>query len=53
MTAIAFFRRHRRAVQVFGAVLLIVLGLVMVTGLWNVWTLQLQTWFQNEVSLPL
>lgn len=53
MNALAFFRRHRRAVQVFGGVLLIVLGLVMVTGLWSAWTLQLQTWFQNEVSLPL
>lgn len=53
LVALAFFRRHRRAVQVFGGVLLIVLGLVMVTGLWSAWTLQLQTWFQNEVRLPL
>lgn len=53
MRALAFFRRHRRAVQVFGGVVLLLLGLVMLTGLWTAWTVQLQTWFQNEWVMPL
>ena len=53
LKAMAFFRRHRVAVMRVGGVLLIVLGLLMVTGLWNAWMIQLQTWFQNEVRLPL
>lgn len=33
--SLAFFRRHVRAVNVVGGVLLIVLGVLMVTGLWT------------------
>ena len=33
--------------------LLIVLGLLMVTGLWGTWINQLQFWFANEVRLPI
>lgn len=53
MAALGFFRRHRVAVMRFGGGLLILLGLLMVTGLWNTWVLQLQTWFANEVRLPI
>lgn len=53
MAALDFFRRHRVAVMRFGGGLLILLGLLMVTGLWNTWVLQLQTWFANEVRLPI
>jgi cytochrome c-type biogenesis protein len=51
--ALAYFRRHRRALQWFGGGLLIVLGLLMVTGLWGTWINQLQFWFANEVRLPI
>ncbi len=34
-SALAFLRRHARAIQVLGASLLIVLGVLMVTGLWG------------------
>ncbi|WP_180536742.1 cytochrome c biogenesis CcdA family protein [Micrococcus luteus] len=53
MGALAFFRTHRVAVMRFGGGLLIALGLVMVTGLWNMWVIELQTWFANEVRLPI
>jgi cytochrome c-type biogenesis protein len=53
MGAMAFFRRHRVAVMRFGGGLLIVLGALMVSGLWNSWVVQLQTWFANEVRLPI
>jgi cytochrome c-type biogenesis protein len=40
--AIAFLRRHIRAVNIIGGVLLIAIGLLMVTGVWNYWIIQLQ-----------
>lgn len=51
--ALAFFRKHRRGLQYFGGGMLIVLGLLMVTGLWGTWINQLQFWFANEVRLPI
>ncbi|MFC7401210.1 cytochrome c biogenesis CcdA family protein [Citricoccus sp. GCM10030269] len=53
MGALAFFRTHRLAVMRFGGGLLIVLGLLMVSGLWNTWVVELQTWFANDVRLPI
>ncbi|WP_051441659.1 cytochrome c biogenesis CcdA family protein [Arthrobacter sp. H14] len=53
MGALDFFRRHRLTLQRFGGGLLIVLGLLMVTGLWGAWVSQLQDWFANEVRLPI
>jgi cytochrome c-type biogenesis protein len=51
--AMAFFRKHRVAVMRFGGGLLIVLGLLMVSGLWGTWVNELQFWFANEVRLPI
>lgn len=53
MGALAFFRKHRRGLQWFGGGMLIVLGLLMVTGLWGTWINELQFWFANEVRLPI
>lgn len=53
MGALAFFRRHKRAVSMFGGSMLIVLGLVMATGLWGTWVAELQNWFANDVRLPI
>ncbi|TAM68176.1 MAG: cytochrome c biogenesis protein CcdA [Microbacteriaceae bacterium] len=39
---IAFLRRHTRAVNLIGGGLLIAIGLLMVSGVWNYWIIQLQ-----------
>jgi cytochrome c-type biogenesis protein len=39
--SVAFLRRHIRAVNIAGGVLLILIGLLMVSGLWNEWMLRL------------
>jgi cytochrome c-type biogenesis protein len=51
-TAIGFLRRHIRVVNIIGGVLLIVLGLLMVTGLWTDIMSRL-TAVMNSVLLPL
>jgi cytochrome c-type biogenesis protein len=50
--SVAFVRRHIRAVNIAGGVLLIVLGLLMVTGVWTQMMAQLQGVFRS-VPLPL
>jgi cytochrome c-type biogenesis protein len=41
-SSIAWVKRHIRAVNIVGGVLLILIGLLLVTGLWNVWLADLQ-----------
>lgn len=36
MGRLAFLRRHQRGIVIFGGIMLIVLGLLMVTGVWNI-----------------
>lgn len=50
--SVAFVRRHIRAVNIAGGVLLIVLGLLMVTGVWTQIMARLQGVFAS-VPLPL
>lgn len=50
--SVAFLRRHIRVVNIIGGVLLITLGVLMVTGVWNMWMSQLQGVFLS-VPLPL
>jgi cytochrome c-type biogenesis protein len=40
--AVTFLKRHIRAVNLLGGMLLIVIGVLMVSGLWNSWLLDLQ-----------
>jgi cytochrome c-type biogenesis protein len=41
-SAVAFLKRHIRLVNIVGGLLLVAIGVLMVSGLWNSWTLQLQ-----------
>jgi cytochrome c-type biogenesis protein len=40
--AVSFLKRHVRVINLLGGVLLIFIGTLMVTGVWNVWILDLQ-----------
>ncbi len=42
-------RRHGRQVQVFGGVLLLIVGLLLVTGVWG----DLMGWLRNELAIDL
>lgn len=41
-STIAFLRKHIRAINIAGGVMLIVLGVLMVTGVWTAWIYSLQ-----------
>ena len=47
--AVAFLKRHIRAINLMGGALLILIGLLMVTGVWNAWLLDLQGVIGNFV----
>lgn len=40
--AVLFLKRHVRAINIFGGVLLIIIGTLMLSGIWNAWMLGLQ-----------
>lgn len=41
-SAVAFLKRHIRAINIFGGTLLIVIGFLMVSGFWTTWIYSLQ-----------
>ena len=40
--AVAFLKRHIRSINLLGGALLILIGVLMVSGIWNAWLLDLQ-----------
>lgn len=53
VSAFGWLRRHSRAIQVFGGVLLIAVGVALVTGLWNDFVSWVRDAFVSDVRLPL
>jgi cytochrome c-type biogenesis protein len=51
--AFGWLRRHTRAIQVFGGVLLIIVGLALVSGAWNEFTSWVRDGFVSDVRLPI
>ncbi|MCX7520677.1 sulfite exporter TauE/SafE family protein [Microbacterium sp. STN6] len=47
--AVAFLKRHTRGINLFGGALLILIGLLMVTGVWGLWMDQLKVVIPNFV----
>ncbi|MEB4208627.1 cytochrome c biogenesis CcdA family protein [Mycobacterium sp. 94-17] len=50
---LAWLRRHTRAIQIFGGVLLITVGALLVTGVWNDFIAWLRDAFVSDVRLPI
>ena len=48
-SSVTFLKLHIRAINIAGGVALIVLGALMVTGLWNIWIYQLQAVISSYV----
>ncbi|OBJ54681.1 cytochrome c biogenesis CcdA family protein [Mycobacterium sp. 1423905.2] len=53
VAGLGWLRRHTRAIQVFGGVLLIAVGAALVTGVWNDFVSWLRDAFVTDVRLPI
>jgi cytochrome c-type biogenesis protein len=53
VAGLGWLRRHTRAIQVFGGALLIVVGVLLVTGVWNDFISWLRDAFVSDVRLPI
>lgn len=53
VNAFGWLRRHTRAIQLFGGVLLVAVGLGLVTGVWNDFVSWVRDAFVSDVRLPL
>lgn len=49
--SVAWVRRHIRAINIAGGVMLMLLGLLMVTGLWTMASNELQGWLSGVVTI--
>jgi cytochrome c-type biogenesis protein len=50
---LTWLRAHARAIQIFGGVLLIVVGTALVTGVWNDFVSWVRDAFVSDVTLPI
>ena len=50
---LGWLRRHTRAIQIFGGLLLIVVGLALVTGVWNDFVSWVRDAFVSDARLPI
>ncbi|WP_029118040.1 cytochrome c biogenesis CcdA family protein [Mycobacterium sp. URHB0044] len=53
MNGLGWLRRHTRAIQIFGGVLLILVGTALVTGLWADFISWVRDAFVSDVRLPI
>jgi cytochrome c-type biogenesis protein len=53
MDGLGWLRRHTRAIQIFGGVLLILVGLALVTGVWSDFVSWVRDAFVSDVRLPI
>ena len=50
---LGWLRRHTRTIQIFGGVLLIVVGIALVTGVWDDFVSWVRDAFVSDVRLPI
>jgi cytochrome c-type biogenesis protein len=50
---LGWLRRHTRAIQIFGGILLILVGIALVTGAWNEFVSWVRDAFVSDTRLPL
>jgi cytochrome c-type biogenesis protein len=53
LRGIGWLRRHTRAMQIFGGVLLIAVGIALLTGMWELFVGWLRNEFVSNVVLPI
>lgn len=51
LTPLRWIRQHRRRIQQFGGLMLLALGVLLVTGLWDQFAIEMRTWISNSSVL--
>jgi cytochrome c-type biogenesis protein len=51
--AFGWLRRHARAIQVFGGVMLVAVGVALLTGMWDQFVGWVRDGFVSDVRLPI
>ncbi len=49
-SSVAFLKRHIRAINIIGGVLLVAIGILMVSGLWTIWIYEMQAVINGFVA---
>jgi cytochrome c-type biogenesis protein len=49
-SSVTFLKRHIRTINIIGGVLLVVIGILMVSGLWTIWIYEMQAVINGFVS---
>ena len=53
LRTVGWLQRHTRAIQIFGGVLLVIVGLLLLTGMWALFIDWLRDFAISETSLPI
>ena len=53
MRGVDFLRRHSRRIQIIGGVLLVLVGIALVSGLWDIFVAWVQAAFITDTVLPI
>ena len=53
LRSMGWLRRNARAIQVFGGIMLILVGIALVTGLWDQFTVWVREAFITDTELPI
>ena len=53
LRGVGWLRRNARAIQIFGGVLLVAVGIALVTGVWDQFVSWVRDAFVSDVTLPI
>ena len=53
MRGVDFLRKHSRTIQIIGGVALVLVGIALVTGLWDVFVAWVQAAFITDTVTPI
>jgi cytochrome c-type biogenesis protein len=50
---VGWLRRHSRTIQLIGGALLVIVGILLVTGQWAVFVDWIRQWLISDTTLPI
>jgi cytochrome c-type biogenesis protein len=53
LRGVGWLRRHSRTIQMVGGALLVVVGILLVSGQWAVFVDWIRQWLVNDTTLPV